>query len=232
MTGLRFTHLQRTPPGARRSASTSPPPGRPGCLRKRSTRRRGRRRWHRPGTVAAQWDPASAEQDLVPELAAVGGKLSDPRLHLADEVFAIVGVQELGDVPGILRSSSVELEQDEVRRAPPAGRRRARGGSCSGGAAGRPAAPLAAASEHPLSLVCRHAVRAGEGRDGLPSELLGETQTLERRKRQLGSALIPAQRGGDIGVHAGSIAARPRRSGRRGQEKRGAGSSRWFSERL
>ena len=34
---------RRTPPGARQSASTSPPPGRPGCLRTRSARRRGPR---------------------------------------------------------------------------------------------------------------------------------------------------------------------------------------------
>ena len=34
---------RRMPPGARRSASTLPPPGRPGCLRTRSARRRGPR---------------------------------------------------------------------------------------------------------------------------------------------------------------------------------------------
>jgi catechol 2,3-dioxygenase-like lactoylglutathione lyase family enzyme len=51
-------------------------------------------------------------------------------------------------------------------------------------------------------------VQAAVGGHGLPSELLGESQALERRELLLGAPLLGAQGRGDIGVHGESKTAR------------------------
>jgi len=74
---------------------------------------------------------------------------------------------------------------------------------------------MASACELPPGFVRRHAVCPGEHSDGLPSELLGEREPLERRERRSGAALIRAQGLGNVREHVESIPSRAFRLARR-----------------
>lgn len=57
-----------------------------------------------------------AQENFLPQPAALWRKLREVLTNLADHELAVGAVQQLCDVPDILRTARVEFEQDEIGR--------------------------------------------------------------------------------------------------------------------
>ena len=70
-----------------------------------------------PRSSVARTRDLRVPSDAAPEFTRFRGQRGDGRLYLRDELRPIARIQELLDVPRVLRSTAVELEQDNVAGA-------------------------------------------------------------------------------------------------------------------